>query len=221
MSRTTESLRDDAARYLQATALLGEPELHARLRAETAELKNANMQISPEQGRLMGLIAQLVGARRAIEVGVFTGYSALWVAESLPPDGVLVACDVSEDYTAVARRYWTEAGVDGRIDLRLGPAAETLDAMIAAGEAGTFDLAFVDADKQNNETYFEQCLELLRAGGVVMIDNAFAGGRAFAPAPGDADARDIRDLTRKIMADARVDAVLVPVSDGLILARKR
>jgi caffeoyl-CoA O-methyltransferase len=221
MSRSTDLLGPAGAAYLHQTATLGEPELHARLRARTAELKHANMQISPEQGRLMGLLVQVLGARRALEVGVFTGYSALCVAERLPEDGLLVACDVSADYTAIARPFWQEAGVADRIDLRLGAAGETLAAMIEAGETGSYDFAFIDADKEGNEAYYEQCLELLRPGGAVAIDNVFAGGKAFDPPADDEGARAADRLNRKVLADPRVDAALIPVSDGVLLARKR
>jgi predicted O-methyltransferase YrrM len=221
MSRTTELIGQAGAAYLNETAALGESDVHARLRARTAELPQANMQISPEQGRLLGLLAQMVGARRVIEVGVFTGYSALCVAERLPADGLLVACDVSEEYTAIARSFWEAAGVADRIDLRLGPAARTLQAMIDAGEGGSYDFAFIDADKEGNDGYYEQCLELLRPGGAVAIDNVFANGRAFEPAGDDATARDADRINRKLLTDPRVDAALVPVSDGVLLARKR
>jgi caffeoyl-CoA O-methyltransferase len=221
MSRTTELIGAAGAAYLTDTATLDETDVCARLRARTAELPNANMQISPEQARLMGLLAQLLGARRAIEVGVFTGYSALCVAERLPADGVLVACDVSEEYTSIARPYWEEAGVADRIDLRLGPAADTLAAMIEAGEAGTYDFAFIDADKGNNERYYELCLQLLRPGGALAVDNVFANGRAFTAPSEDTDGSAADALNRKVLADPRVDAALVPVSDGVLLARKR
>jgi caffeoyl-CoA O-methyltransferase len=227
MSRTTDLLGPAGARYLHDTSVIGESPVHARLRERTAELPRANMQISPEQGRLMGLLVQMLGARRAIEVGVFTGYSALCVAERLPRDGLLVACDISEEYTSIARPFWEEAGVAERIDLRLAPAADTLAALIDAGEAGTYDFAFIDADKESNESYYEQCLQLLRPGGAVAIDNVFAGGRAFdhaAAAVHDSDHADGADadaLNRKLLADPRVDATLVPVSDGILLARKR
>ncbi len=221
MSRSTDALGATGAAYLHDTAITGEPAVHTRLRERTAELANANMQISPEQGRLMGLLAQMVGARRALEVGVFTGYSALCVAERLPADGVLVACDVSEEYTAIARPFWEEAGVADRIDLRVGPAADTLAAMLEAGEAGTYDFAFIDADKGGNEHYYEQCLQLLRPGGAVAIDNVFASGAAFTAAAEDPDGAGANSLNRKVLADPRVDAALVPVSDGVLLARKR
>jgi len=221
MSRSTDPLGAAGAAYLHDTAISGEPEVHARLRERTAELSNAVMQISPEQGRLMGLLVQLLDARRAIEVGVFTGYSTLCVAERLPADGVLVACDVSEEYTDIARPFWAEAGVSDRIDLRIGPAADTLDAMLEAGEAGTYDFAFIDADKAGNAHYYERCLQLLRPGGAVAIDNVFASGGAFTPRDDDAEGVAANALNRMVLADERVDAALVPISDGVLLARKR
>ena len=221
MSRRTDLLGAAGAAYLHEMSVIDEPPVHARLRARTGALPAANMQISPEQGRLLALLARLQGARRAIEVGVFTGYSALCVAEALPADGRLVACDVSAEFTAIAREFWQEAGVADRIDLRLGPAAETLDALLAAGEAGQYDLAFIDADKENNARYYEQCLELLRPGGLVAIDNVFADGDAFHAGTDDAEGREARRLNAMVLRDARVEAVLVPVSDGVLLARKR
>lgn len=221
MSRSTDLLGAAGAAYLHELATGDEPDVHARLRARTAELPSANMQISPEQGRFHALLARLVDARRALEIGVFTGYSALCVAERLPADGVLVACDVSSEYTSIARPFWQEAGVADRIDLRLGPAIDTLEALLAAGEAGTYDLAFIDADKENNGRYYERCLELLRPGGVVAVDNVFAGGDAFDASTTDEEGLGARALNARVMADARVDAVLVPLSDGVLVARKR
>lgn len=221
MSRTTKLLGAAGADYLNHLAMIDEPEVHARLRARTAELPNANMQISPEQGRLMGLFVQLLGARRVLEIGVFTGYSALCMAERLPTGGTLVACDISREYTDIARPFWQEAGVADRIDLRLGPALDTLEGLLEAGEAGRFDFAFVDADKENNERYYELALELLRPGGVVAVDNTFASGAAFELDTDDREGRDARLLNERVHRDPRVDATLVAVSDGLLVARKR
>ena len=179
------------------------------------------MQISPEQGAFMHLLVRLLGARRAIEVGTFTGYSALVVAEALPPDGLLVACEVSEEWTTVGRPFWERAGVAGRIDLRLQPAADTLDELIAQGDAGTFDLAFIDADKANYGTYYERCLTLVRTGGVVAVDNVLWGGRVADPRANDDDTNAIRALNAKIRGDRRVHATTVPIGDGLTLALKR
>jgi len=206
--------------YLQSVSLR-EPPLLAHLREETAALPNARMQVAPEQGQFMALLVELTGARRCLEIGVFTGYSALWVASALPPDGRLVACDVSAEWTAVARRYWEAAGVRERIDLRLAPALETLDGLLAAGAAGSFDLAFIDADKANYDAYYEACLELLRGGGLMLIDNVLWSGRVADPAVEDEDTAAIRALNGKIHTDQRVSISMLPVADGLTLALKR
>ncbi|MES1187124.1 MAG: class I SAM-dependent methyltransferase [Myxococcales bacterium] len=206
--------------YLLKTTVR-EPALLARLRQETAALPNGGMQISPEQGQLMRLLVELVGARRALEVGVFTGYSSTVVAMALPVDGQLVACDVSEEWTNVARRYWREAGVESKIDLRVGPALQTLDALLAAGQAGSFDFAFIDADKTSYDGYYERCLSLVRAGGLLAVDNTLWSGAVADPSDQRDSTRIIRALNEKIAADSRVTASLVPIGDGLYLARKR
>ncbi len=198
-----------------------EPPLLARLRAETAGLEWAIMQIGPDQGQFMRLLVELIGARNTLEVGVFTGYSSLAVALGLPADGRIVACDVSEEWTAIARRYWAEAGVAHKIDLRLAPAIQTLDGLIASGRAGTFDFAFIDADKGNYGGYFERCLALLRPGGLIAIDNVLWDGAVIDPAKTDADTEAIRALNAKLATDERVTVAMVPVGDGLTLARKR
>ncbi len=154
-----------------------EPEIARRLREETQQLANAQMQIGPDQGQFMQLLVQLLGASKTLEVGVFTGYSALWVAWGLPDDGRIIACDINEEYTAVGRRYWKEAGVDQKIDLRIGPALGTLDELLKANQAGTFDFAFIDADKTNYDNYYERALQLLRAGGLIAIDNTLWSGQ--------------------------------------------
>lgn len=200
---------------------LREPEIMRRLRTETSRLPRGTMQISPEQGQLMGLLMLLVGARRALEIGTFTGYSALAMALALPADGQLICCDVSEEWTRTARRFWREAGVAHLIDLRLAPAAETLAALRAAGEAGHFDFAFIDADKENYDLYYENCLTLVRPGGLIAVDNALWRGSVADLAYGDADTVAIRALNHKVRNDARVDMVLVPIGDGLLLARRR
>ena len=200
---------------------LREPEVLERLRAETAELSDAIMQIAPEQGQVMRLLAELIGARRAIEVGVFTGYSSLSVALALPADGRLVACDVSEEWTAIARRYWAEAGVAERIDLRIAPAIETLDGLIAAGATGTFDLAFVDAEKSEYADYYERILVLLRPGGLLLVDNVLWSGKVADPAVDDPSTRAIRAFNAMLHRDERVSLSLLPIADGLTLARKR
>ncbi len=198
-----------------------EPDVLRELREETARLPRAGMQISPEQGQFMRLLVELLGARRCLEIGVFTGYSALCVALAMPPDGRLIACDVSEEWTAIARRYWARAGVSDRIDLQLRPALDTLDELIAAGRAGQFDFAFIDADKGNYAAYYERALTLLRPGGLVAIDNALWSGRVADPGENDADTAAIRALVGKMRDDARVTCSLVPIGDGLMLGRKR
>jgi predicted O-methyltransferase YrrM len=198
-----------------------EGRLERRLRAETARLAEGAMQIGPDQAALLGFLVRLVGARRAIEVGTFTGMSALAVARALPPDGTLVACDVSEPWTAIARRYWAAAGVAGRIDLRLGPAAETLRGLLRAGGAGTFDVAFIDADKTGYDGYYESCLALVRPGGLIALDNMLWAGAVADPRVRDRDTRALRALGRKIRDDDRVEACLLTVGDGLMLARRR
>jgi predicted O-methyltransferase YrrM len=222
MSNRTIQVDDRLYDYILA-ASSREPELLARLREETRErfAERFGMQISPEQGQFMALLVQLMGARKTLEVGVFTGYSSLSVALALPEDGRIVACDVSEEWTSIARRYWEEAGVAHKIDLRLAPAIETLDALLAAGEAGTFDFAFIDADKGNYAAYYERALELLRPGGLVTIDNVLWSGRVADPSVDDADTAAIRELNEQLHRDERVALSLLPVGDGLTLALKR
>jgi predicted O-methyltransferase YrrM len=199
---------------------LREPEILRRLREETAMLPRASMQISPDHGQFMALIIQLMGARRALEVGVFTGYSSLAVALALPSDGQVVACDVSEEYTSVARRHWKEAGVEHKIDLRLAPALETLRGLIARGEHG-FDFAFIDADKTNYEGYYECALDLIRPGGLIMVDNVLWSGRVADPKENDTDTVALRAFNTKLHADSRVSLSMLPLSDGVTLALKR
>ena len=221
MSSTATNITDTLYEYLMREGI-PESDAARALREETRSATQWHgMQISPEQGAFMHLLVRLLGARRAIEVGTFTGYSALVVAEALPPDGLLVACDVSEEWTAVGRPFWERAGVAGRIDLRLQPAADTLDELIAEGDAGTFDLAFIDADKANYGTYYERCLTLVRTGGVVAVDNVLWGGRVADPRADDDDTNAIRALNAKIRGDRRVHAATVPIGDGLTLALKR
>jgi predicted O-methyltransferase YrrM len=221
MSTQTTAYADSIARYVRDVAHAREPAVMRRLREVTSKMPMAEMQISVEQGVLLGLLAQMLGARRTLEIGVFTGYSALAVARVLPPDGQLIACDVSEEWTAVAREFWVEAGVDDRIDLRLGPAAGTLDALIEAGETDRFDFAFIDADKRGYPGYFSQCLELVRPGGLIALDNAFLDGDVVEATEEGGAGQVIRDLTAGIFADERVDPALVPIGDGLLLARRR
>lgn len=211
----------DALQGYMARETLREPALLAELRAETARMPMSNMQIGPEQGQFMGLLVELIGARRALEIGTFTGYSALCVALALPADGRVTACDISEEYTSVARRYWAKAGVADKIDLRLAPAVETLDALLAEGRAGTYDFAFIDADKTGYDAYYERSLTLLRTGGLIVVDNVLWGGEVADPAKDDADTTAIRAINRKVRDDRRVSMSLIPVGDGLLLARKR
>jgi predicted O-methyltransferase YrrM len=198
-----------------------EPAVLTKLRDETSRMPQGGMQISPEQGQFMALLVELIGARRAIEVGVFTGYSSLRVALAMPVDGYIVACDVSEEYTTVARRYWREAGVESKVELRLGPALATLNALVAQGARESFDFAFIDADKSNYGGYYERCLELVRPGGLIAVDNTLWSGAVADPSKQDADTRAIRELNAKIADDPRVSSSLVPIGDGLLLARKR
>ena len=202
------------------SATLREDALLAELREETVRLPEGGMQISPDQGQFMGLLVKLVGVTRAIEVGVFTGYSSLCVARALPHDGLLVACDISVEYTDIARRYWDRAGVSGRIDLRIGPAAETLERMIASGEGETYDFAFIDADKGTYLWYYELCLQLLRKGGLLLVDNALWGGYVADPGRSDDITLTLRELNTLAGRDSRVEVSLVPIGDGLLFARK-
>jgi len=212
-------LDDTVYRYVLANTLREHPEQTA-LRVATRSLPHAGMQISPEQGQFMALLAQLIGARRAIEVGVFTGYSALSVALALPSDGRLLACEIDEEPTLMARLHWERAGVAGKIDLRIAPALQTLDGCLAAGEGGAYDFAFIDADKTAYDDYYERCLRLLRPGGLLVLDNTLRGG-AVAHSSDQPDTRAIQALNTKVHRDERVDMVLLPFSDGVTLARKR
>jgi len=220
MSNRTIAMNDPLYEYLLAASLRDLPVLK-RLREETAKHPRARMQISPEQGQFMQLLVKLMGARRCIEVGVFTGYSSLAVALALPTDGHILACDVSEEFTAVARRYWKEAGVESKIELRLAPALETLDARLKAGEAGSYDLAFVDADKSNYSGYYERILKLLRPGGLILVDNVLWSGAVIDKKDASEDTTAIRAFNTALQKDARVDLSMLPVGDGLTLARKR
>jgi len=220
MSNQTTLLVEPLYGYFLANSLR-EPEVLARLRAETAKLPMANMQIAPEQGQFMGFLIELMGAKRAIEIGTFTGYSALCVALAMPADGRLIACDVSEEWTNIARRYWAEAGVADKIELRLAPARQTLDALLAQGKQGSFDFGFIDADKTGYEAYYERVLTLLRPGGVVAVDNVLWGGRVADAREKDKDTNAIRAFNAKLHGDDRVTISMVPIGDGLTLARKR
>lgn len=220
MTKRSIPLTDSLYEYLLSVSLR-EPGLLLQLREETAALPGANMQIAPDQGQFMALLVRLMGAARCLEIGVYTGYSSLVTALALPEAGRLVACDLSEEWTAVARRYWTAAGVGHKIDLRLAPALATLDALLADGQAGLYDLVFIDADKESYLAYYERALELLRAGGLVVVDNTLWYGRVADPEDADADTVALRHFNEHLHRDERVDLSLVPIGDGLTLARKR
>lgn len=220
MSNRSISLTDSLYQYLLSVSLR-ESQLLLDLREETAAMPAGRMQISPEQGQFMALLVRLIGARRCLEVGVFTGYSSLSVAMALPDDGRIVACDVSEKWTTIARNYWRAAGVEHKIDLRLAPAIETLDGLIASGQAGAYDAAFIDADKANYLAYYERVMVLLRSGGLVLVDNTLWGGKVADKEYSDVDTVALRHFNDVLHADTRVDLSLLPVGDGLTLARKR
>lgn len=220
MTNRTLNLDDDLYRYLLDVSLRETP-LQARLRAETARLANAQWQIAPEQGQFMALLVKLIGAKRLVEVGTFTGYSALCMAAALPDDGRLICCDIPGDYNAVAERYWREAGLAGRIEQRLAPALETLAALEGEGLAGSIDLIFIDADKANYPAYLEQALRLLRQGGLLLFDNTLWSGRVLERSPDSADTRAIQALNLALRDDERIDLSLLPLGDGLSLCRKR
>ena len=220
MSAQTIGLDKQLYDYLLNTSIR-EPEILRKLRQETANHPYARMQISPEQGQFMRLLIQLLGAKKTLEVGVFTGYSSLSVALALPADGKIIACDVSEEFTAIARRYWQQAGVADKIDLRLAPAVVTLDALLADGQAATFDFAFIDADKENYDAYYERALQLVRPGGLIAIDNVLWSGRVANSQIQDESTQAIRALNQKLHNDERVTLSLVTIGDGLTLALKR
>jgi predicted O-methyltransferase YrrM len=220
MSHVHLQITDALSRYIREVSQ-PEPDYLARLREETAAHPRARMQITPEQGQLMGILTRLLNVSRAIEIGVFTGYSSICVASAMGPKGLLIACDVSEEYTSIARRYWADAGVESRIDLRLGPALDTLADLLDAGQAGHFDLAFIDADKSNYLPYYENCLRLLRPGGLLLIDNTLWSGRVADPSVLDADTLALRELNDFLSRDSRVWTALLPVGDGLTVALKR
>ncbi len=220
MSPRTIPLDDRLYGYLLAVSLR-EPAVLSRNREETARLPDAGMQVAPEQGQFLRLLVELMGARRALEVGVFTGYSSTSIALSLPEDGQLVACDLSEEWTRIARRTWRDAGVESRIDLRLAPALDTLSALLSEGGTSSFDFAFVDADKENYVEYYERCLELVRPGGLLAFDNALWDGRVADPLDHSESTAGIRALNELLREDGRVSTSLVPIGDGLMLARKR
>ena len=219
MANRTLNLDATLLDYVVAHSVREHP-AQVALREATRAHPHAGMQISPEQGQFMALLVRLIGARRALEIGVFTGYSALAVALALPDDGRLLACDISDEYTRVGRPFWQQAGVAQKIDLRLAPALATLDAQLAEGAAGGFDFAFIDADKSGYDAYYERCLRLLRPGGLIAIDNTLWGGAVARPAQ-DADTEALQRLNAKLHQDQRIDLSLLPIGDGLTLARKR
>jgi predicted O-methyltransferase YrrM len=221
MSNKSLGLTDELHAYLLDVGVR-EPEVLSRLREETDALPEHDMQIAPEQGAFMALLVGLIGARRCIEVGTFTGYSSTAVALALPTDGTIVCCDVSSEWTDIARRYWAEAGVADKIELNVAPAVETLDSLIADGGQSSFDFAFVDADKAGYGAYYERLLELIRPGGLIAFDNVLYGGQVLQPDPADDDDLSmIKELNRSLVHDDRVDISMLPLADGLTLARKR
>jgi len=220
LSARSLQLSDKLYAYLLSVSLRDEP-LQRRLRRETRRMPMGGMQISPEQGQFMALLIELIGARKALEIGTFTGYSALSVARALPRDGHLVCCDVNAATTAVARKYWAAAGVAGKVTLELGPALKTLDRLLAEGAAGSFDFAFIDADKTSYRHYFERCLTLMRPGGLIAVDNVLWSGRVVDARRTDADTRAIRAFNKRLKGDRRVTLSMLPVGDGLTLALKR
>lgn len=220
MSGSTLGLPADLRAYLLSVGVR-EPLVLTALREETAALPQHDMQIAPEQGALMAMLVELTGARRCLEVGTFTGYSSTRIAMALPADGSLVCCDISQEWTDVARRYWEQAGVAHKVELRLGPALDTLDGLLAEGQAGTFDFAFLDADKDNYPAYADRMLALLRSGGLLAVDNVFWGGEVSNPDVDTTAVQAIRHLNQSLADDERVSLAMVPIADGLTLARKR
>jgi predicted O-methyltransferase YrrM len=220
MIKRPTGLDDKLHDYILGVSLR-EPEILQKLREETAALPTAGFQIAPEQGQFMALLAHLLGAKAYVEIGTYTGYSALVMALALPPDGRVLACDINAETTAIAQRYWAAAGVAAKIELRLAPALETLDKALAQGQAGRFDLAFIDADKSNYDGYYERSLRLVRPGGLIMIDNTLWDGAVADPEKNDADTAALKALNKKLLDDDRVELSLLPIADGLTLARKR
>lgn len=220
MTRRSPNLSDSLYDYLLEVSLR-EPPVFARLRAETAAMPLGGMQTAPEQGQFIGFLTELIGARLCLELGTFTGYSALWIAAALPADGRLICVDINAETTALAERYWREAGLADRIQLRLGPAREILAALEREYRPGSFDLVYIDADKTEQDQYYESALHLLRRGGLILIDNVFWSGRVADPAFHNRSTRAIRDLNRKLRDDQRISLSLLPIGDGLTLARKR
>ncbi|HEX9923031.1 MAG TPA: class I SAM-dependent methyltransferase [Anaerolineae bacterium] len=220
MANDTIQLTDQLYDYLISVSLR-ESDALRRLRAETATLERASMQMSPDTGQFLAFLIKLIGAKRVIEVGVFTGYSSLAMSLALPDDGQLIACDVSDEWTAIGRRYWQEAGVNHKIDLRLAPAVQTLQQLIDEGHQNSFDFIFIDADKPNYDTYYEQAYNLVRSGGLICIDNVLWHGRVLDESRQDEGTQAIRVLNKKLYTDERVDLSLVPIGDGVTILRKR
>ena len=220
MSRRTEKLTDELYEYLLSVSLR-EPELLRRLREETGELEDGRMQISPDQGQFMALLIELMEARNVLELGAFTGYSALVMALALPDDGQVLTCDVNRERTAIAQKYWDESGVGHKIDLHLGPAVETLEMLLSSGQAEGFDFAFIDADKASLDSYYELSLRLIRPGGLIAVDNTLWHGKVIDPQATDQDTEAIRTINAKLRVDQRVSLSVIPIGDGLALARKR
>jgi predicted O-methyltransferase YrrM len=220
MANRTIGISDELAAYVVKVGTR-EPDVLARLRQETAAMPRHGMQVAPEEGAFLAMLVELLGARRCIEIGTFTGYSSLAVALALPENGSLVCCDVSEEWTLLARKYWEEAEVASKIDLRIAPASETLDRLLADGEEATYDFAFVDADKTGYDGYYERLLRLLRPGGLIAFDNTLWGGAVLDLDAEDEDTRAIQALNTKLAGDERITLCLLPVADGVTLARRR
>lgn len=220
MTRQSLNLTDDVYDYLLKVSLR-EHEVLRRLRARNEQHPLANLQIAPDQGQFMAFLVKMLNARRIIELGVFMGYSSLWMALALPDDGKLIACDINREWAGIAREFWREAGVSHKIELRLAPALKTLDALLADGQAGTFDFVFLDAEKTEYRDYYERSLALLRPGGVIAVDNTLWSGRVLDPNDNEPDTAAIREFNARLAKDERVDLSMLPVGDGLTLARKR
>ena len=220
MSRRTEKLTDELYEYLLSISLR-EPDLLRRLRDETGKLEDGRMQISPDQGQFMALLVELLGARNVLELGAFTGYSALVMALALPDDGRVLTCDINRERTEVAQKYWDESGLGHKINLHIGPASETLEMLLVNGQAENFDFAFIDADKASLDLYYELCLKLVRPGGLIAVDNTLWHGKVIDPQAIDPDTEAIRAINAKLKVDQRVSLSVIPVGDGLALVRKR
>lgn len=220
MSDTTLNLSPQVYRYLIDYSVR-EPEILVELRTETHKLSDSRMQICPEQGQFMALLMEILGAKKTLDIGTFTGYSALAVALALPEDGKVIALDLNEEWTGIAKQFWQKSGVGEKIELKLGPAQDSLQAFIANGEESSFDFAFIDADKANYDKYYEQALKLVRPGGIIAIDNVLWDGKVADPAINDESTRSLRDLNAKLLKDERVTISMLPIGDGLTLARKR